>query len=100
MSFNRSRPPNSCDTDGFVPIIDVERSYFLAEAHYIAACVTPPATSSSSVPEHAPKAFAIMMVEWLAQFAQEAAAQPGEDRQAAVIERIEAGKWALRGVIP
>jgi hypothetical protein len=41
-----------------------------------------------------------MMVEWLKTFAQEASQQSGEKRDAEVIERIEAGKWALRALMP
>lgn len=81
-------------------ILTKEGSYYLAEPHYIAACIPPPATSSSDVPEHAPKAFALMIVEWLSAFAKEAAQQPGEKREAEVLERIEAGRWALRGLMP
>lgn len=77
-----------------------ESSYFLAEPHFIAACIPPPSGSTSDVPEHAPKAFALAHVEWLKSFAEEAASQTGEKREAEVIERIEAGRWALRGVMP
>lgn len=78
----------------------LEGSYYAAEAHYIAACVPAPAGSSASVPEHAANSFALMMVEWMEAFAKELAAQAGEKRDAAMLERIDSGKWALRGLMP
>lgn len=77
-----------------------EGSHYLAEPHFIAACIPTPAGSSSDVPEHAPKSFALAQLEWLKAFAQEASKQPGEKREAEVIERIESGRWALRGLMP
>ncbi|SPO24718.1 related to GET4 - protein with a role in insertion of tail-anchored proteins into the ER membrane [Ustilago trichophora] len=68
-----------------------------AEPHFLAACVV---TEQTYAVESAPKAYANAMVEWLAKFAQKAAEQEGETRNADAIQRIEAGRFALRATIP
>lgn len=68
-----------------------------AEAHFLAACVV---TEQTYAVESAPKAYANAMFEWLGKFAQQAAEQEGETRNADAIQRIEAGRFALRATIP
>ncbi|SPO23011.1 related to GET4 - protein with a role in insertion of tail-anchored proteins into the ER membrane [Ustilago trichophora] len=74
-----------------------EADYEHAEAHFLAACVV---TEQTYAVESAPKAYANAMVEWLGKFAQQAAEQEGETRNADAIQRIEAGRFALRATIP
>lgn len=75
--------------------------YYAAEPHYIVACSPPPGQSSASdlFPAHAPKMFACMMLNWLAAYAKEAVQQHGSG-DAATLERLAAGSFALRGLLP
>lgn len=78
-----------------------EGDYLASEPHYIAACSPPPAMASSDLfALHAPKSFACMMLDWLAAHASEATKEPGESRAAESIERVGAGAFALRGLLP
>lgn len=74
-----------------------EGDYHAAEQHFLAACVPTPATYTV---ESAPLRFADMMLAWLQSHAAEAVKVPGESRDANAIERIEAGRFALRAVFP
>lgn len=74
-----------------------EGDYEHAEPHLLAACVV---TEKTYAVESAPKAYAEAMAQWLSQFAKESAEQEGETRDADAIERIEAGRFALRATIP
>lgn len=71
--------------------------YEHAEQHFLASCVE---TEKTYAVESAPKAYATAMAEWLAKFAKQAAEQEGETRGADAIQRIEAGRFALRATIP
>ncbi|KAJ1028735.1 hypothetical protein NDA16_001900 [Ustilago loliicola] len=71
--------------------------YEHAEQHFLASCVE---TEKTYAVESAPKAYAQAMADWLAKFASQAAEQPGETRGADAIQRIEAGRFALRATIP
>lgn len=78
-----------------------EGNYIAAEPHYIAACSPPPAMASSDLfAPHAPKSFACMMLDWLEAHAAESAKESGETRKATSIERVGAGAFALRGLLP
>ncbi|CBQ71741.1 conserved hypothetical protein [Sporisorium reilianum SRZ2] len=68
-----------------------------AEAHFLASCIE---TDKTYAVESAPKAYAQAMADWLAQFAKQAAQHDGEKRGADAIQRIEAGRFALRATIP
>ncbi|CCF53682.1 hypothetical protein NDA11_000562 [Ustilago hordei] len=68
-----------------------------AEQHFLASCVE---TEKTYAVESAPKAYAQAQADWLAKFASQAAEQPGETRGADAIQRIEAGRFALRATIP
>lgn len=97
-SVQASRNPAG-DSQLRLAIADVlakEGAYYAAEGHFIAACVPVASSSSAHVPEHAPKSFALMMIDWLSSFAQQ---QEGS-QDAAVVERTEAGRFALRGMLP
>lgn len=74
-----------------------EADFEHAEPHFLASCVE---TDQTYAVESAPKAYAQAMVDWLVQFAAQAAQQQGETRDAAAIQRIEAGRFALRATIP
>ena len=76
--------------------------YYTSEAHYIAACTPPPGLASASelFPAHAPKAYACMMLEWLATHAQQAVEHNGGKGDASMVERVLAGSFALRGLVP
>ncbi|GAK63371.1 cytoplasmic protein [Moesziomyces antarcticus] len=65
--------------------------YELAEPHFLAA--------SSSDPEAA-KEFAGAMAAWLSAVAKRATEEKGEERTQDAIERIEAGRFALRATLP
>lgn len=56
--------------------------------------------SSTFTSETAPNALAQMMSDWLAAHAQQGAQEPGESRDVTALERIEAGRFALRGMVP
>ncbi|KAN0063326.1 hypothetical protein ACQY0O_004491 [Thecaphora frezii] len=71
-------------------------SFHLSEAHFVAACIPAPTTYTV---ESAPKAFAQMMLDWLVEHSKAATEVEGETRDANAIERIEAGRFALRGVM-
>ncbi len=68
-----------------------------AEPHFLASCVEMEKTYAV---ESAPKAYAQAMADWLAKFATEASKQEGETRGSDAIQRIEAGRFALRATIP
>lgn len=74
----------------------------MSEPHYIAACSPPPGLSSASelFPPHAPKSFACMMIDWLAAHGREAVEQNGGKGQIEAVERVMAGAFALRGLVP
>ena len=74
-----------------------EGDYEHAEPHFLASCV---GSDKTYVVESAPKAYAAAMADWLAKFARQAAEQPGESRNADAIQRIEAGRFALRATVP
>ncbi|SPO38468.1 related to GET4 - protein with a role in insertion of tail-anchored proteins into the ER membrane [Pseudozyma flocculosa] len=74
-----------------------ESAYHLAEPHFISACIPAPTTYTI---ESAPKAFAQMMLDWLVEHSKAATEVEGETRDTNAIERIEAGRFALRGVMP
>ncbi|TKY86692.1 hypothetical protein EX895_004332 [Sporisorium graminicola] len=74
-----------------------EGNFEHAEGHFLASCVE---TDKTYAVESAPKAYAQAMADWLAQFAQQASEQEGETRTADAIQRIEAGRFALRATIP
>ena len=99
MSSGGAAPEAATVADDLLDLF-TESSFYLSEVHFLAACVPPPSTSTSDAPEHAPKAYALMMVDWLQAFAAESAQQPGETRSADVLERIECGRFALRGLMP
>ncbi|EST07515.1 hypothetical protein PSEUBRA_002595 [Kalmanozyma brasiliensis GHG001] len=71
--------------------------YEHAEPHFLASCIE---TEQTYAVESAPKAYAIAMASWLGKFAQQASEQPGETRNPDAIQRIEAGRFALRATIP
>ncbi|CDR87186.1 related to GET4-protein with a role in insertion of tail-anchored proteins into the ER membrane [Sporisorium scitamineum] len=74
-----------------------EGDYEHAEAHFLASCVE---TDKTYAVESAPKAYAQAMAEWLAKFAKQASEQEGEKGEADAIQRIEAGRFALRATVP
>jgi golgi to ER traffic protein 4 len=81
-------------------ILSKDGSFHISEPHFIVACSPPPglATSGELFPEHAPKSFALMMIDWLAAYAGEVVKEHGGN--AATIERLGAGAFALRGLLP
>ncbi|PWZ00735.1 hypothetical protein BCV70DRAFT_199999 [Testicularia cyperi] len=72
-----------------------ESNFHGAESHFLASCIPIPYAVES-----APKSFAEMMGDWLAAHAQESAQRDGETRDANALERIEAGRFAMRGAVP
>lgn len=74
--------------------------FYHAEPHYIAACSPPPGMANSDLyPQHAPKSFACMMLEWLAEYGVQAVKERGSG-SAETIERVGSGHFALRGLVP
>ncbi|PWN47327.1 hypothetical protein IE53DRAFT_390544 [Violaceomyces palustris] len=74
-----------------------ESQYHLSESHFISACLPSPTTYQL---ESAPKAFSQMMLDWLVEHSRAATENEGEHRDSNAIERIEAGRFALRGLMP
>lgn len=81
-------------------ILSKDGSFYASEPHYIVACSPPPGLPNAGelFPDHAPKSFALMMIDWLAGYAAEAVKEHGGN--AATIERLGAGAFALRGLLP
>ncbi|UZJ55329.1 hypothetical protein CBS101457_004649 [Exobasidium rhododendri] len=93
--------------DGFLrlaiaEIVSKSGDYYASEAHFIAACTPPPGLASASdlFPANAPKAFACMMLDWLAVQGREAVEKNGGKGETEGFERVVAGAFALRGLIP
>jgi hypothetical protein len=83
-------------------ILSKDGEFFSAEPHYIVACSPPPGgivNVAELFPENAPKAYACMMLEWLASYASDAVSQH-KAGDAATLERLAAGSFALRGLLP
>ncbi|KIS70366.1 uncharacterized protein UMAG_01535 [Mycosarcoma maydis] len=74
-----------------------EADFEHAEPHFLASCVQ---TEQTYAVESAPKAYAQAMADWLSAFATQTSQMPGETRNADAIQRIEAGRFALRATIP
>lgn len=81
-------------------ILSKDGSFHKSEPHYIVACSPPPglAAAGELFPENAPKSFALMMIDWLAAYAAEAVKEHGGNAE--TIERLGAGAFALRGLLP
>ncbi|KAK0534477.1 hypothetical protein OC834_001867 [Tilletia horrida] len=83
-----------------------ENNFHVAEPHFIAGCLkdagagATPQSDSSVQDASIPAALAELEVNWLNQHAKEAAEQEGETRDKAVLARLEAGKFALRALLP
>ncbi|KAL9933205.1 hypothetical protein V8E36_007923 [Tilletia maclaganii] len=80
--------------------------FHIAEPHFIAGCIETsssgggPSTDASVKDASVPEALGQLEASWLDQHTDAAAAQEGETRTKAVIERLEAGKFALRALLP
>ncbi|KAE8224864.1 hypothetical protein CF319_g2300 [Tilletia indica] len=83
-----------------------EGSFHIAEPHYLAGCIRDGSGAAgqpidaSIEDKTVPEALAELEVNWLKQHAEAAATQEGETREQAVFQRLEAGKFALRAVLP
>ncbi|CAD6973269.1 unnamed protein product, partial [Tilletia controversa] len=86
--------------------LSTEGSFHIAEPHYLAGCIRD-GSGAASQPIDAsiedktvPEALAELEVNWLKQHAEAAATKERETREQAVFQRSEAGKSALRAVLP